>query len=49
MIRTAGTHAGRISFVGVTMRSATRHCHSRHRRIGSTMSSRSSRRFGDPA
>ncbi len=37
-----------ILALGVTMTSACRHCQSRQRRIGSTMSARSTMRFSEP-
>ena len=39
---------GRIAALGVTIRSARAQMRSRHRRIGSTMSARSSRALGEP-
>jgi hypothetical protein len=43
-----GVSGGRIARSVVTIRSAARHCHSRQRRIGSAISSRSTARFGEP-
>ena len=40
---------GTIDALGVTIRAATRHCHSRQRRIGSTSSARSNTRLGEPS
>jgi hypothetical protein len=43
-----GVAAGRMAALGVTIRSAFAQIRSRHRRIGSTISARSTRRLFDP-